>query len=231
VRWLRRRGYSGIRASGWAAWRREGKGLPDKPVLLTFDDGYADLAEYALPVLRRYGFGAVVFVVTDLVGKTNAWDEARGSGTHRLMTADQIRYWATQGIEFGAHTRTHADLATLNADELAEEIVGSRDQLESTIGSTVTSFAYPYGSYNKAAHNCAAEAYDLTFLGDEKTPGINHLTTDAHFLQRTMVQPGDTLADLECRLRWGHSPIRELRTRLRLRTRVKRALSLGRVAK
>ena len=75
-------------------WRREGKGLPDKPVLLTFDDGYADLAEYALPVLRRYGFGAGVFIVTGQVGGTNAWDEARSSGTHHLLTREQIRYWA-----------------------------------------------------------------------------------------------------------------------------------------
>ncbi len=223
MRWLDRRGYTGIRPSDWARWRRDGKGLPDKPVLVTFDDGYADLADYALPVLRRHGFGAVVFVVTDLVGRTNTWDEERRAGTHRLMTADQIRYWATQGIEFGAHSRTHADLTTLSAKELAEEVIGSRDDLADLLGSPVTSFAYPYGSYNQAAYDCARGAFDLTFLADEKTPGINHLMTDPHLLQRTMVQPGDTLVDLECRLRWGYSPFQEMRARIRPRSRLRRA--------
>ena len=230
VRWLALRGYTGIRSTDWLRWLRDGKGLPEKPVLLTFDDAYAEVAEYALPVLRRHGFSAVVFVVTELVGKTNAWDERQGSGTHLLMTADQIRYWAAQGIEFGAHSRTHADLATLNADELVSEVVGSRDQLGTILGLPVTSFAYPFGSYNQAVQDCARKAFDMIFLADEQTPGLNFLTTDPHHLQRTMVQPGDTLADLECRIRRGHSPIMEFRERHRLRSRFERAASsfLGR---
>ena len=222
IRWLARRGYVGIRPSDWVEWRRSGKGLPDKHVLLTFDDGYADLAEHALPVLRRYGFGAVVFIVTGLVGGTNAWDEARGSATHRLLTAEQIRYWATQGIEFGAHSRTHADLTTLSAEELAKEIVGGRDELANLLGSPVTSFAYPYGAYNQTVNTCAQGVYSLTFRADESAPGINYLCTDPHDLQRTMIHPKDSLADLECRLRWGHSPILEMRERLHLRSRLKR---------
>jgi peptidoglycan/xylan/chitin deacetylase (PgdA/CDA1 family) len=222
IRWLARRGYVGIRPSDWVEWRRSGKGLPDKHVLLTFDDGYADLAEHALPVLRRYGFGAVVFIVTGLVGGTNAWDEARGSATHRLLTAEQIRYWATQGIEFGAHSRTHADLTTLSAEELAKEIVSGRDELANLLGSPVTSFAYPYGAYNQTVNTCAQGVYSLTFRADESAPGINYLCTDPHDLQRTMIHPKDSLADLECRLRWGHSPILEMRERLHLRSRLKR---------
>jgi peptidoglycan/xylan/chitin deacetylase (PgdA/CDA1 family) len=126
MRWLVHRGYVGIRPSDWLRWLREGTDLPEKAVLITFDDGYADLAEHALPVLRRHGFGAVVFIVTGQVGGTNVWDEAIGSAMHRLMTADQIRYWAAQGIEFGAHSRTHADLTTLTSDKLSDEIVGSK---------------------------------------------------------------------------------------------------------
>jgi peptidoglycan/xylan/chitin deacetylase (PgdA/CDA1 family)/glycosyltransferase involved in cell wall biosynthesis len=222
MRWLARRGYTGIRPADWITWLREGKGLPDKPVLLTFDDGYADLAEYALPVLRRYGFGAVVFVVTGQVGGTNAWDEAQGSGTHRLMTAEQIRYWATQGIEFGSHSRTHTDLTTLSSEELAKEIIGSRDELSSLLGSPVTSFAYPYGSFNPMVSNRVREAYGLTFRADETSPGINYLCTDPHDLQRTMIHPKSGLLGLECCIRCGHDPILELRERLRLRSRLRR---------
>ena len=226
IRWLARRGFVGIRPADWVEWLRTGKGLPAKPVLLTFDDGYADLAEYALPVLRRYGFSAVVFVVTGLSGATNAWDEVNGGATQRLLSAEQIGYWAAQGIDFGSHTRTHTDLTTLTADQLAQEITGSRDDLTNLLGSPVTSFAYPYGAFNPAAYECARGAYPLTFRADETTPGINYLCTDPHGLQRTMVQPNDSLLDLECRIRFGYSPIQDMRARLGLRTRLKRAVRI-----
>jgi peptidoglycan/xylan/chitin deacetylase (PgdA/CDA1 family) len=221
--WLARRGYTGIRPADWVRWRREGKGLPEKPILLTFDDGYADLAEYAFPVLRRLGFGAAVFLVTGQLGGTNAWDKTRGSSPHHLLTREQVRYWASQGIEFGAHSRTHADLTTLSAQELADEILGSKNDLAALLGSRACAFAFPYGSYNRAVQDCARSAFDLTFLADQKNSGLNDLMTDPHLMQRTMVQPNDTLADLECRVRWGYSPFVEMRARLRWRSRWRRA--------
>jgi peptidoglycan/xylan/chitin deacetylase (PgdA/CDA1 family)/GT2 family glycosyltransferase len=224
MRWLARRGYTGICPADWIKWLHEGKGLPDKPVLLTFDDGYEDIVEHALPVLRRYAFGAAVFIVTERIGATNTWDEAQGSVTLRLMTAEQIRHWATQGIEFGAHSRTHADLTTLSANGLEDEIAGSRDDLAKILGTPVTSFAYPFGAFNQAVHERARGAFSLTFRADEQSPGINYLCTDPHDIQRTTVHPSDSLADLECRVRWGHSPIHERRGRLRLRSRFKNAV-------
>ena len=125
MRWLARWGYVGIRPSDWLRWLRERTGPPEKAVLITFDDGYADLTEHALPVLRRHGFGAVVFVVTGQVGGASAWDEAQGSAPHRLMTADKWRLGYT-GNQFGSHSRTHVDLTTLTPNELSDEIVGSR---------------------------------------------------------------------------------------------------------
>jgi peptidoglycan/xylan/chitin deacetylase (PgdA/CDA1 family)/glycosyltransferase involved in cell wall biosynthesis len=134
VRWLARRGYVGIRPSEWLRWLRDGTGLPGKPVLFTFDDGYADICEFALPVLRRHGFSAAVFIVSGRLGGTNAWDEAQGSGTHRLMTHDQIRHWAGEGIEFGVHSTTHRDLTRLGAAELAAEVTGGREALARLVG-------------------------------------------------------------------------------------------------
>ena len=94
MRWLARRGYAGVKPSDWLRWIRGGEGLPEKPILLTFDDAYADTAEYGLPIVRKYGFSCVVFVVTERLGGTNAWDQARGRATLQLMTAEQIRHWA-----------------------------------------------------------------------------------------------------------------------------------------
>jgi peptidoglycan/xylan/chitin deacetylase (PgdA/CDA1 family) len=223
VDWLARRGFVGIRPSDWVRWCREGKSLPDKPVLLTFDDGYADTAEYGLTVLRRYNFGAAVFIVTGLMGSTNAWDAEHGSLSLRLMTAEQIRFWAARGIEFGAHSRTHVDLATLDAKSLTEEVVGSKRDLADLLGASILSFAYPYGSCNQAVYRAVRRDFDIAFLADGETTRTIHSLIDLHLLQRTAPRQGDTWADLECFLRWGHNPMRTLRARMGLRSGVKRA--------
>jgi peptidoglycan/xylan/chitin deacetylase (PgdA/CDA1 family)/glycosyltransferase involved in cell wall biosynthesis len=235
VRWLAGHGYHGICPTDWFRWRNQGRKLPDKPILFTFDDAYEELAEHALPVLRRYGFGAAVYVVTGQLGGTNAWDEARGCGTLRLMTADQIRFWASQGIEFGAHSRTHADLTSLSPKELSDEVVGSREDLESVLGAKVVSFAYPYGFHNQAVDDCVRKAFDLAFIADDRNEGLDHLQTDPHLLLRTMVQPNDSLLALRFRASWGHNPMLEfknsvddLRGRVALRTRLRRALGSDR---
>jgi hypothetical protein len=71
IKWLARRGYSAIRTADWIAWCRFGSPLPPKPVLITFDDGYEDLARHAFPVLKRHGMTATIFIVSQCVGKTN----------------------------------------------------------------------------------------------------------------------------------------------------------------
>ena len=217
VRWLARHGYVGIRPSDWQSWRLGAGALPDKPVLLTFDDGYADLADFALPVLERHGFGAAVFVVTGEIGGTNRWDEERGAGTHRLMSADQIRDWSARGIEFGAHGRSHADLTTLPDALLAAELSGCASDLAELLGKPPVAFAYPYGRCNERVAERARRVYDLAFTCDE---GINDLRTDPGRLRRSMVQPRDLWPGFCFRARLGWSPLEHLRSRVRLRTRV-----------
>lgn len=224
VRWLARRGYRGICSTDWLRWRNEGRGLPGKPLLFTFDDGYADLAEYALPVLRQYAFGASVYIVTEQLGGKSAWDEASGCGTNRLMTADQIRFWAAQGIEFGAHSRTHADLTTLTPERLEEEVMGSKVDLEMLLGEPVRSFAYPFGFHTEGVVDCVRGVFDLAYDINPEERGINTLGTDPHLQRRTMVQPGDSVIDIEFRVRWGYTPIQRLRTLFRLRSRFRRAV-------
>ncbi len=220
IRWLARWGYTGIRPSDWLRWRREGTGLPRKPILITFDDAYAETAEYALPILRRYGFGAAVFVVTERIGGTNTWDEAEGCGTLQLMTAEQIRYWARERIEFGAHGRTHADLTQLPADTCSAEIGGSKADLETLLGAPVVSFAYPYGHVNEIVCDMVRSEFDLAFSVDE---GLNFLKGDPHLLKRRYVGPDDWLLDVavnfRCRreARW----FSDLRIKLALRSRIK----------
>jgi peptidoglycan/xylan/chitin deacetylase (PgdA/CDA1 family) len=219
--WLARHGYACIRPSDWLAWCREGKTLPSKPVLLTFDDSYADLADHAFPILRRYGFGAAVFVVTSQIGGTNIWDQEMGSGVHRLMSSKQIGAWAEQGIEFGAHSRTHSDLTKLRACSLEKEIRDSRDDLERILGCRVLSFAYPYGYYSELVQACVQRHFDLAFTADD---GMNSLGTSLHRLRRSMVRPDDSIARFASRVRFGWPPMTYLRSRLRIRSRLARWL-------
>ncbi len=199
----------------------EGKPLPRKPILLTFDDGYADLAEYAFPVLQRFSFGAGAFIVTKWVGKVILWDEALGPGTHRCLGAEEIGQWARRGIEFGAHSRTHPHLSGLSESRMTEEIAGSRSDLEAILGTKVVSFAYPFGDYDNAALLATRQAFDLAFTCQE---GRNERATQRHLLRRTMVPPKETLVEFALRVRLGRNPLAGPRQQLRLRSRARSAL-------
>ncbi|MGA9588182.1 MAG: glycosyltransferase [Terracidiphilus sp.] len=225
IRWLARSGYTGIKPSDWLNWIRNGKSLPAKPVLLTFDDAYADTAEYALPILRKYGFSAAVFVVTERLGGTNTWDEAQGRRTLQLMTAEQVQYWATQEIEFGAHSRTHQHLTRLSASDLEAEVIGCKSDLTALLGYPPVSFAYPYGEYSEAVCDLVRREFDIAFSVEE---GLNYLSGDPHLLRRAYVGPNDSLLefDLSAR-RGGIRKLRNWRIKLAVRTRLKRMLGIS----
>jgi peptidoglycan/xylan/chitin deacetylase (PgdA/CDA1 family) len=223
MKWLARRGYCGIRPSEWLDWNKSGVEKPLKPIFITFDDAYADLTEFALPVLARYGFGAGVFVVTGHVGRTNTWDELNGYDAFRIMTAEQIRHWSAQGIEFGAHSRSHPDLTKLSEPELKSEISGSRDDLSSLLGSPVITFAYPYGDFNHSVYSVVRKHFAMAFTVQE---GMNSIESDPHLLCRAYIGPSDSLIEFAikvrrgCGLKW----LRDLRGKLKLRTRIKAAM-------
>ena len=216
MNWLARRGYVGIRPSDWLAFLGGGVTLPGKPVLITFDDAYVEVAELALPVLARRGFGAAVYVVTGHVGESNDWDHERYPQPLALMSAGHIRYWADHGIEFGAHSRSHPDLTSLTPDRLAEEVEGSANDLSRMLGNRPVSFAYPFGAQDQRVRDCVALTFSLAMSCEE---GLNTLATDPHLMRRTPVTPDGTMLDFALRVRLGEPPIHHLRRRLRLRSR------------
>jgi peptidoglycan/xylan/chitin deacetylase (PgdA/CDA1 family) len=119
--------------------------LPERSVLVTFDDGFDDVHREALPVLDRLGLRATVFVVTGSVGGTSGWLAGDGEGDRRLLSWTQIRELAGAGIEIGSHSDTHPQLDTLTESLAEEEIRRSRALLEGGLDAAVTSFAYPHG--------------------------------------------------------------------------------------
>jgi peptidoglycan/xylan/chitin deacetylase (PgdA/CDA1 family) len=119
--------------------------LPELPLLLTFDDGYLDFETVAWPALQRYGFTAMVSVVTDLVGGSNEWDAEYGSPIP-LMDWDAIRELHRQGVAFAAHSATHPRLTELDPIAATREIWSSKVRLEQELGTNVTTFVYPFNS-------------------------------------------------------------------------------------
>jgi peptidoglycan/xylan/chitin deacetylase (PgdA/CDA1 family) len=142
-------------------------------------------------------------VVTGLIGQMDAWNQAESATRVPLLTADELRHWAGQGIEFGAHSRTHADLRKLRGAVLREEVAGSRADLEKLLGREVCSFAYPFGFYDDEVRAAVAEAFPLCFSVDG---GMNDRNTDLLHLRRTRVWPVDTTLDIRFRAARGWSP-------------------------
>jgi peptidoglycan/xylan/chitin deacetylase (PgdA/CDA1 family) len=143
---LGRAGYRGVTpARLWAAWHG-GAPLPTRPVVISFDDGYAGQYRHALPVLRARGWP----------GTLNLW-VARLDAPGGLRRA-QVRRMLAAGWELDAHSLTHPDLTALDADRLAREVAGSRAAIQREFGVPADFFCYPYGRFDAAVEEAVREA-------------------------------------------------------------------------
>jgi peptidoglycan/xylan/chitin deacetylase (PgdA/CDA1 family) len=121
--------------------------LPEKPIVLTFDDGYRDFYTDAFPVLEKYHVKSTAYIISGFLGKPN------------YMTVNQVKDIARSGIvEVAAHTEHHIDLQHASLTKATQEIVGSKQALEQLISSPVVSFAYPGGRFNPSTVDVVKQA-------------------------------------------------------------------------
>jgi peptidoglycan/xylan/chitin deacetylase (PgdA/CDA1 family) len=169
MRWLRRAGRRGTSVGQLLEAHR--RGAAHGLVGLSFDDGYADFIDHALPVLRRYGFGATMYVPAGLLGGDNAWDP---EGPRKpLLTGGQVREVAAAGIEIGSHGFRHRSLPASSDTDLAQEVVASRDILREVSRQPVDGFCYPYGHLDqrvldgveRAGYSHACAVWTTEFAG------------------------------------------------------------------
>lgn len=162
---------------------------PAGSVVITFDDGYADNHTLAYPILRKYGFAATIFVVSNAVGTTNQWNTTGALAGRPLVSWGDIKAMLGGGILIGAHTRSHALLAALPTQQAQDEVEGAQADLERELGVPIRTFAYPGGKHDAASSMLVRR----TFGGAcSSHAGLNDPATPLHLLRRVEMRGNDT---------------------------------------
>ena len=192
VAYLHRNKYTAITVTQFVnALFQDGSALPEQPVVLTFDDGFADFYTQALPVLKQYGFVATLYVVTAFLNGTSRWLNREGEATRSMLAWDQLIEISTSGIECGAHSHSHPQLDILSRSAAQDEIMQSKRLLEHYLGRSVSSFAYPYGYYTATLRQQIREAVYTSACAVKH--GMSSEKSDPFALPRLMVGAGTSL--------------------------------------
>ncbi|SRR6266487_871917 len=208
VAYLHQHGYTPITVGQYMNARSQGgsvsSALPERPVVITFDDGYSDFFTAAFPVLKRYGFTATVFVLTAFVNGTGLWMRRIGEATRPMLTWDQLAAISASGIECGGHSHSHPQLDTLPLEVARDEIVRCKRLLEDRLGQEITSFAYPYGFHNATTKRLVKQAaYTSACAGKHRMCTV---TTDPFALTRLEIDVNTRVNDLAALLTRRNPP-------------------------
>ena len=178
--WLRDNGYHTLNLDEFYEALSTGAKLPEKPVMITFDDGFADNYRVAWPILEQHGFNATFFIVTGQVNPYNIdWPDLKELVSH--------------GNSIGSHTVDHIDLTTLNTRQQEKELRVSKEALEKNLGIKVKAFCFPYGNYNKTTLALLPETgYSLSFT---TTSGKVHYGDNEYLLRRIHIWGGKPTSD------------------------------------
>lgn len=186
--YLLQHGYTPVTVTQFITARSQGRAaLPMQPVILTFDDGFADFYTNALPVLRQYGFVATLYISTAFINGTSRWLRHEQETTRSMLTWEQLTEIRASQIECGAHSHSHPQLDTLRSAAAREEVAQSKKLLEEYLGCEICSFAYPFGYYTAGIRQMVREA------GYTSACAVRHALSseadDAFSLARLMIRP------------------------------------------
>lgn len=170
--------------------RRPLSEFPEKPLLLTFDDGYRDNLENALPLLRQYGMMANLFLLADHSITANNWDSEDGVAPAPLMTLEEKKNLPPEIYHVGSHGLQHLDLRALSDEQILEQMMESKKILERDLGRPVHAFAYPFGWVSEKMPALARKAgYDFAVNTDR---GALRWTDDRFSLFRVNIFPEES---------------------------------------
>jgi peptidoglycan/xylan/chitin deacetylase (PgdA/CDA1 family) len=173
---------------------------PSRSLLLTFDDGYADNAHVALPLLQAYAMRAALFVITGYIGQSNRWN-TRACYDAQHMNWNDLRHWHDSGGDIGGHSHLHYCMTRLGYDELQETVRLNKRLIEKETGVTPRAFAYPYGRFNQAVIDVVRQHYELAFATDD---GEWDASSHRYAINRLTVSPTWTIEDFARQLQAGY---------------------------
>jgi peptidoglycan/xylan/chitin deacetylase (PgdA/CDA1 family) len=183
-----------------------GRPLPPNVVAITIDDGYRDVADVAVPVLRGRGATATLYLVSDRLGEENRWaDDPQLAGRPLLAAAELAGEESV--LSYGGHTATHPDLTSLPDDALADEVDGGRRRLSGALGRDVRTFAYPHGRHGAREEAAVRAAGYQAAVGIER--GLNDPGVDPFRLRRAEVEGDRSLLAFELAVRFGDPDLLE----------------------
>jgi peptidoglycan/xylan/chitin deacetylase (PgdA/CDA1 family) len=217
MRYLAAAGYDVVDVPTAATALGEGGPAPGA-IALSFDDGYRDVAEHALPILAELGFQATVFVPPAVIDGTATFEWYGHQPP--LLDWGEIRRLDRGGVlSFEAHSLTHPNLLRLGDAQAREEIAGSKAALEAQLERPVTAFSYPAGLFGERERRYVIEAGFEAAVSCE--PGLNDPATDRFALRRRQIDARDELLDFRAKVGGGHDsplPLRDLYRRSRFGT-------------
>jgi peptidoglycan/xylan/chitin deacetylase (PgdA/CDA1 family) len=200
--YLKRKGYTPISLDDlYEYFLRRTISLPQKPVIITFDDGYMDNYENAYPILKECGFPAAVFIIGGFVGNTNVWMKSEGYPERPMMGWREIEDMKKDGITIGSHTMNHLRLSILKTEDARKEIDGSKKFLEDKLGVPVDHFAYPYGDMNASFRHIVKTAGYKTACSTRS--GFNSDGIDLFELRRLEIYGTDSVVSFGIKLIYG----------------------------
>jgi peptidoglycan/xylan/chitin deacetylase (PgdA/CDA1 family) len=204
-------GYTVLDVESIAARLRTGATLA-RTIGLSFDDGYADIADHALPVLRELGFRATVYVATEVIDGTAKFSWYRAQPP--VLSWSQILALDAEGtFRFEPHTLTHPNLTTISDGQAEYEVAESRAVLEERLGRSVSSFCYPAGLFGARERMIVQHAGLLSAVSCE--PGQNDAKTDRYALRRIQIDHRDAMVDFRAKVGGAHDKPTRLRAAYR----------------
>ena len=187
MQWLKSQGYTAVTLDQvYDAWFKDAE-IPEKPIVLSFDDGYRGQYVYARPELRKLGWPGVLSAISGRIGQPNA-----------ELSDAMVRRMVDDGWELDSHTIHHVDVTTLDASQLREEIGGSRRDLQQRFGQPVNFFCYPAGRYDAQA---VAAVRAAGYLGATTTDEGLASKGEMYTLKRVRVDYSDGVSGLEQKLK------------------------------
>ena len=195
IAFLAESGYSTITLAGLAQ-----RTTIRKPIIITFDDGYLDTYTIAFPILQEMGFTATIFLVSNWLGRRDCVHAP-------FVSESQVWEMSQYGIEVGSHTRSHPRLPDLSPEQQHDEILQSRIDLATFLGSPVETFAYPYGKFSPALCDL------VEACGYKRAVAVENGDNRPFSLRRAEIRPTDDLSIFQHKLRaWGPRMRRTLRS-------------------